>query len=149
MDISVVITEIERAIGGQLRLAGDDPDLEQAAEALLAALQPALRQAAIMLAEQAAAEMDAQLPEHEISVVLTAGEPGLLVRSTAESVAVSPEDLEARLTVRLPRALKGDLEVAAGELGDSVNTYVIKTLASKTRAVDHKAGRRFKGTIQT
>jgi hypothetical protein len=39
------------------------------------------------------------------------------------------------------------LEEVATESGDSVNTYVVKTLSSKTR--DRSAGRRFSGTIET
>jgi molybdopterin-guanine dinucleotide biosynthesis protein len=147
MDIEATIREIEGAVEAQLRLTGDDPVVAEAAEGLMAALEPAVRQAVARLAEQAAAEVSAQLPDHSVDVVIVEGEPSLVVRTVSETVTVSTDDLEARLTVRLPTELKQHLELAAGELGDSVNTYVVKTLTTKTKAKG--ASTRFRGTINT
>ena len=71
----------------------------------------------------------------------------LIVHDDAEPVTVDTEDLEARITLRLSETLKAVLEDAAGEAGDSVNTYVVKTLTSKAR--ERGTGRRFSGTIET
>lgn len=147
MDIDGVIRQIEGAVETQLRLAGEEAIVVEAAESLLVALEPAIRQAIGSLAEQAAAEVGAQLPDHRVDVVITEGEPSLIVRSTDETVTVSTEDLEARLTVRLPSELKRHLEEAAGELGDSVNTFVVKALTTKAKAAS--TATRFKGTITT
>jgi antitoxin component of MazEF toxin-antitoxin module len=147
MDIEAAIREIEGAVEAQLRLTGDDPVVNEAAEGLMAALEPALRQALARLAEQAAAEVAAQLPDHSIDVVVNQGEPSLVVRQVSEPVTVSTDDLEARLTVRLPSDLKQHLELAAGEIGDSVNTYVVKTLTSKAKR--RGSTTRFDGTIST
>ena len=147
MDIEAAIREIEGAVEGQLRLAGGDTVVTEAAETLMTVLHPALRQAISRLAEQAGAEVAAQLPDHSVEVVITEGEPSLVVRSVSEPVAVATDDLEARLTVRLPADLKQHLELAAGELGDSVNTYVVKTLTTKTKGRGGKT--RFTGTIRT
>ena len=54
MDISTVFTELEAAVHRQLELTADDPDVTEAAAALIAVLEPALRQAGTTLAEQAA-----------------------------------------------------------------------------------------------
>ena len=34
------------------------------------------------------------------------------------------------MTVRLPKALKDQLEAAAGSAGDSINSYVVKSLST-------------------
>lgn len=149
MDIESVVQQVRRIAEAQLRIAGDDPAIAAAGEAVLTALEPALRQAASALAEQAAAEVAAQLPENTVDVVLSEGQPTLVVRRTGESVTVNTEDLGARMTVRLPEDLKDDLELAASELGDSVNTFVVKALAGSAKALKRSSGSTFEGTIET
>jgi len=149
MDIESVVQQIRRIAEGQLGLAGDDPAIAAAGEAVLIALEPALRQAASTLSEQAAAEVAAQLPDHTVDVVLSDGQPTLVVRRTGDSVAINTEDLDARMTVRLPEDLKDDLEVAASELGDSVNMFVVKALAGSAKALKRSSRSTFEGTIET
>lgn len=149
MDIESVVQQVRRIAEAQLRIAGDDPAVAAAGEAVLIALEPALRQAASALAEQAAAEVAAQLPENTVDVVLSEGQPTLVVRRTGESVTVNTEDLGARMTVRLPEDLKDDLELAASELGDSVNTFVVKALAGSAKALKRSSRSTFEGTIET
>ena len=147
MNTDSVMAEIEAAVGAQLELAGDDPAVEVAASALLTALRPALRAAATELAEQAGAEVAAQLPGHEVAVILLDGEPTLQVRPDAPTSTFSTEDLEARLTLRLPPTLKTDLEDAAGDAGDSVNAYVIKALSGRSRSKRYR--KHTSGTLET
>lgn len=148
MDLHSATARFEAALTQQLALAGD-PAVETAGQALRATLGPATRQLAMELAEQAATEVTAQLPEHEVDVVIRDGEPALVVRAPAVAAAQPlDEDLEARITLRLPPSLKARLEESAGELGDSVNTFVLKTLAARaTRAT--LPGRHVRGTVQT
>jgi len=149
MDIDSLVHEVRRIAEGQLQVAGDDSALAEAGEVLLTALEPALRQAAFTLAEQAAAEVAAQLPDNTVDVVLSGGQPNLVVRRTEDSVAINTEDLDARMTVRLPEDLKDDLEVAASELGDSVNMFVVKALAGSAQALKRSSRSTFEGTIET
>ncbi|GMQ92970.1 MAG: hypothetical protein BMS9Abin12_0447 [Acidimicrobiia bacterium] len=149
MDIESVVQQVRRIAEGQLRIAGDDPAVAAAGEAVLIALEPALRQAASTLAEQAAAEVAAQLPDKTVDVVLSDGQPTLVVRRTGDSVAINTEDLDARMTVRLPEDLKDDLELAASALGDSVNTFVVKALAGSAQALKRSSRSTFEGTIET
>lgn len=150
VDIETVITEFEAALSQQIALAGDDPGVQAAGDAILAALYPAGRQLVLAVAEQAAEEVAAQLPDHQVDVVLSEGEPSLRMRSVEEpSAPFAPSDLEARLTLRLPQALKDAVEDAATTSGDSVNAYVVKTLGSKASKRDRRSGRRVQGTIQT
>lgn len=147
MDLTSVIAQIEAAVTAQLNLAGDDPAVEEAGEVILDALGPALRQSAIQLAEQAANEVAAQLVDTSIDVVISDGEPNLLVRSTEQPVAYTAEDLAARITLRLPEHLKAALEDAAGEVGESMNAYVVKRLSSSGGV--RRRGRRISGTFTT
>jgi uncharacterized protein (DUF1778 family) len=64
-------------------------------------------------------------------------------------VDVALDDLAARITVRLPEELKGELEAAAADLGDSMNTFVIRTLAGKTKGSKRSSRSTFEGTIET
>ena len=147
MDISAVVVEVEDALTGQLQLVGDDPAVVRAGEVMIGALQPAIERAALRLAQQAAEEVDAQLPDKAVTVRLQEGTPILTVEDSGTPITIGTDELEARITLRLSDKLKSVLEEMAGESGDSVNSYVLKTLTSKTR--DRTTGRRFSGTIET
>jgi hypothetical protein len=149
MDIESLTSQVNAVIAGQLALASNDPAVYAAGESILTALDPALRQMGTTLAEQAAVEVAAQLADHVIEVVLRDGEPYLVVRATEEPMTVSHDDLGARITVRLPEDLKGDLDDAASETGDSVNTFVVKAIAGKTKARSRHSRMKFEGTIET
>ena len=149
MDIESLTEQVKAVVAGQLALASEDPAVDAAGESILAALNPALKQMGTALAEQAAVEVGAQLTDHSIEVVLRDGEPYLVVRATDESVTISHDDLGARITVRLPEDLKGDLEIAASGTGDSVNTFVVKAIAGKTKARSRRSRTTFEGMIET
>lgn len=149
MDIEGFVDEVSAAIQAQLALGADDPMVTAAGEAVMAALGPALRQAGSALAEQAAAEVDAQLRDHTVDVVLVSGQPSLVVRPTTPPESVATDRLDARLTVRLPEELKGDLEEAAAALGDSMNTFVVKALSGQTKVTRRMSRSTFEGTIET
>ncbi len=149
MDIDSVVTEFQMIVHAQLALAGDDPSIEAAGEAILGSLEPALKQASSILAEQAAAEVGSQLPDHAVDVVLASGQPTLVVRSTRDAITVNTDNCAARITVRLPDDLKDDLEAAAADLGDSVNTFVVRALAGKAKESRRDTRSVFEGTLRT
>lgn len=149
MDIDTVIGQVNAMIYGQLRMAGDDPAVEAAGEAILTVVEPALRQAAMALAEQAAAEVGAQIPDRTVDVVLSDGQPNLIVRDTGEPITVNTDELDARMTVRLPDDLKDEIETAASDLGDSVNTFVVRALSATARQGKRSSRTTFQGTIET
>ena len=132
MHVQPVLNTLQAALAGQGGLASGDPSVEAAMAHLSEALGPALRMAAFELAQQAAAEVGAQLPDHSIEVVLVDGDPSLRVaesRTTSERPA--SEDFDARITLRLPPSLKELIEDAAGTKGDSVNGWVVDALAAR------------------
>lgn len=147
VDASIVTTEIERALNAQLRLAGEDSVVADAAEAILVGLEPAIERAVMRLAEQAAGEAEAQLPGRSVGVEIREGVPVLAIREAEGSITIDTDDLEARISLRLSEKLKGILEDAADESGDSMSTFVVKTLTSKAK--ERGTGRRYSGTIET
>jgi tRNA(Ser,Leu) C12 N-acetylase TAN1 len=141
-----VLTRLIAGINSQLALAGGDPDMDSAVQLLVEALAPAFRQAVLELAEQAAAEVSAQLPDRRVEVVLGDGEPHLRVVEEAANTELRSEDYEARLTLRLPPSLKELVEQAAELAGESVNSWVVESLSSRTRRAG-RGGRRVVGSF--
>ncbi len=133
MDLSAATTQLEAAVEHQAALAANDPAVGAAVEALTAAIGPAVHRLATELAEQAAAEVRAQLPDHDVEVVLVEGEPSLRVRPADLDDPIGAADAEARLTLRLPESLKHLIEEEADDLGDSINSWVVKALSSRAR----------------
>jgi hypothetical protein len=149
MDTSIAMTRLEAAVEQQVLISGGDTEIETMATALLATLEPVVHQIALDLAEQAAAEVSAQLSTHGIDVVLSEGEPSLRVRSLDDQTEVGSESLDARITLRLPPTLKDRLEVAADEVGESVNSWLVRTLASQATERGRRGSHRITGTIET
>jgi len=149
VDSKAALTRFEAAVTNQVALSGGDPAVEAAARALREALRPAARQLALELIEQAAAEVDAQLPYRGVEVVLRGGEPSLEVRSGEEGESrPAGEEYEARITLRLPPSLKTTIEQAARTVGESVNAYLVREL-SRSTARPERLGQRMKGTVRT
>ena len=149
VDSKAAIARFEAAVTGQAALAGGDPAVESAARALRDALGPATRQLALELAEQAAAEVDAQMSHGRVEVVLRGGEPALAVRA-GEPAEGRPagEEYEARITLRLPPSLKAAVEEAARSAGESVNSFLVRDL-SRLTARSGRVGKRMRGTLRT
>ena len=148
MDLDTTVAEFEATITTQARLGGEV--LDETAEALLAATRPAVERMAMRLAEQAAVEVSVQLPDASVEVVISDGEPTMAVRANPESETkrLSGDELEARLTLRLPSDLKSLVEDRAAEKGESVNSYVLHALMNATRRRGGSA-KRVKGTVTT
>lgn len=147
MYVDVIINELESSVSAQVELAADDSSVGAAANALLTVLRPAIERAAMSLAEQAAQEVGAQLPDHDVDVVVRDGEPSIRVGQSRSEKAVKSGDFDARLTLRLPDDLKAVVEEAALEAGNSVNSYVVDLL--NRRSHGRGRGRRYSGTIET
>lgn len=142
MNSTAAVAALEQAVNQQVMIGGGDPAVEAASRAVVSAIEPAMKQIALDFAQQAALEIDAQLPDHEVEVIFVDGEPALRVRSAeADGGEIAGGDYEARLTLRLPEVLKSLVEENAGQAGDSVNTWVVKQLSSKTRKRADRGGK--------
>lgn len=137
MQVQPIINAVQAALAGQGSLAGGDVAVEEALDHLVAALGPAIRQAAMDLAEQAACEVRAQLPDRSVDLVLADGDPSLRIADAAVAAEpASTEDLDARITLRVPPSLKSLIEQAADTAGASVNSWVLDALSRRARKTD-------------
>jgi hypothetical protein len=134
MQIQPVINAVQAALAAQGPLAGGDVAVEEALDHLIQALTPALRQAAMDLAEQAACEVRAQLPDRVVDLLLVDGDPSLRITESAATTApTTSEDLDARITLRVSPSLKVLIEDAAETAGASVNGWVLDALAKRAK----------------
>ncbi|MFO7549058.1 MAG: toxin-antitoxin system HicB family antitoxin [Acidimicrobiia bacterium] len=133
MQIDPIVNQVRAAVDQQVVLAAAGEEVEAAAGLLVSVLEPTLRQAVFDLAQQAAAEVSAQLGDRSVEVAVVEGDPVLRVTETTPPPVADDEDYEARITLRLPPSLKRLVEDAAGETGDSVNSWVVGTLTSRAR----------------
>lgn len=148
MHVQPIVNSLTATLTAQASLAGDDPGLEEAVAQVVDLLGPALRQAALELAEQAAGEVSAQLADRTIDVVLVDGDPALRVTDApSDDDSVGDEDFDARITLRLPPRLKQLIEDAADSSGESVNGFVVETLASRAKRASHRRGTRVRQTF--
>ena len=133
MQVGPVLNNLRAALRAQGSLA-DDPAVDEATSALVDAIGSALQMVAMEFAQQAADEVRAQLAGHSVDVLVVDGDPTLRVtEATAVADDRPAEDLDARITLRLPPTLKRLIEDAAVVDGDSVNTWVVDALAKRTK----------------
>lgn len=149
MHVRPVIESIRSAVTAHGLLAADEPAVEAAVTHLLDVLDPALRQAANDLAQQAAVEVQAQLPDRVVDVVLVDGEPMLRIGEARDEPGAdtTAEDFDARITLRLPPRLKTLIEDAAESSGDSVNAFVVDVLSKRARRQTASHGGRVNETF--
>lgn len=127
---------IETAVDNQVRVGA--PELAEVANELMLALRPALEQTLLGVVEEAAAEVSAQLVGQRVDVRLEGGKPTLVVVEERTGQVHDNEELEARVTLRLPNSLKSLIEESASSAGDSINGWVVDALRTR-------AGRRVPG----
>jgi len=151
MQLSHAVAGLEAAVETQLRVAGAETG--EMGALLMAALEPAIRQTLTDVVSMAAAEVSSQLPGQEVEVRVADGDPELVVVPDAAGSPppTPPRDAgadqdEARITLRLPSYLKDLIAEVASNEGDSVNTFVVDALRTKTRSKEGGATRH-KGTI--
>lgn len=147
MNVTAITTSLEARAEAQLRLVGDAA-VEDAGRAILEVLEPALRDAAFDLARQAADEVRAQLPDRSVEVVLDGDDPIIRIGAAEAAPTVEASDLDARITLRLPSALKDLIEGAATDDGDSVNAYIVKSLNTDVKATKKSGSNRVRGSYE-
>lgn len=135
MQLTQAAHRLETAVEAQLRLGG--PDLVAIGAELLEVLRPAVRQTLLEVAEMAAQEIGGQLVGQRVEVRLVDGDPELMVRPDDTAFPSPPpppapgEEVEARITLRIPGYLKELIAEAAEGAGDSVNSFVVDALRNK------------------
>jgi predicted HicB family RNase H-like nuclease len=106
-----------------------DEATARTAEALVAALEPAIGRRLQEALSEAALELSAQLKEGRVELRVAGRDPELVYIEEAPSGPVESEEAySARITLRLPESLKSRLEAAAAAAGVSVNTWLVQAL---------------------
>ena len=152
MDLTPLVDRLRRELLVAAEAGGDEA--RAVAERLTAPLESSIRLALLSALSAAAEEITTQLAPGSVDVRLRGEDLGFVLtpppvapddvpdagpdtRGDTLSSASAPADDDAataRITLRLPDALKARIEEAAGTAGTSVNTWLIRAL---TDAVDN------------
>lgn len=110
-----------------------DEQTAEAATRLTLTLQASVGLRLLDALSEAALELNEKLPNGHVEVRLTGQDPTLVyVADEPEApaaAAAGDEAYSARITLRLPEALKSSVEEAAAKEGVSVNTYIVRALS--------------------
>jgi hypothetical protein len=142
MDITPYVDSLRRDLVAAAEAGSDE--LKQAAERLTYALDPSARLALMEAISHAAAEITAELPEGSVDVRLVGRELDFVVEIAPPSAMPAPPpppappvpeeddgDL-ARITLRIPEAVKARAEEKAAAAGQSLNTWMVGVVRSAT-----------------
>ena len=144
MELSPHLAALRADLSAAAAVGGDD--VARAASLLGDAIEPALRLVLLDLLAEAATELSGQLPGAVVDLRLRGREPELVATVQAPP-APAPEPLTddgtARLTLRLPEALKTRAEQAAAGESLSVNSWLVRAVHA---ALDPKPSFPFLGT---
>ena len=146
METAKFVEKLERDLASVAALGGDA--VADAAERLTQALRGSAGLRLMEALWEAALEISAQLPDGHVEVRLVGPDPQLVYvpAEPAEAPTVGPEDaLTARITLRLPENLKRELEVAAGQVGVSLNAWLVRALTSSTAPPPRRTSNRLSG----
>lgn len=142
MDLTSYVDHLRRDLIAASEAGGDE--LKQAAERLAYALDPSARLALMEAISHAAAEITAELPEGSVDVRLVGREldfvvemapPSALPAPPPPAVPPVPEEDDgdlARITLRIPEAVKARAEEKAAAAGQSLNTWMVGVVRSAT-----------------
>ena len=142
MDITPYVDTLRRDLVAAAEAGSDE--LKQAAERLAYALDPSARLALMEAISHAAAEITAELPEGSVEVRLVGRELDFVVEIAPPSAMPAPppppappvleeEDGDlARITLRIPEAVKARAEEKAAAAGQSLNTWMVGLVRSAT-----------------
>ncbi len=145
MNIDPYIEKLRASLRAAAELGGDEG--RAAAERVGTALEPAARLAIMEAVTQAAAEISSELPSGAIGVRL-AGEglefqfnrgPESYPEPPAPPAADEDEALTARVTLRIPEAVKARIEEFAAAAGVSLNSWIVNALRQATQGTGFSA----------
>jgi hypothetical protein len=125
-----------------------DETTADAAGRLVISLQASVGLRLLDALSEAVLELNERLPSGHVEVRLAGQDPELVYVSDEPEAPAGPADeaYTARITLRLPEALKASVELAAGREGVSVNTWIVRALSrTSTAAPAAQSGNRLTG----
>lgn len=115
----------------EIAAVGDD-NVSNAARRLTQAIRASAGMRLLETLGDVALELSAQLPAGHVEVRVTGQDPQLVFveeEQPAPAASAADDSAAARITLRLPEALKGTVEAAAAREGVSVNTWIVRALS--------------------
>lgn len=125
-----------------------DETTADAAGRLVISLQASFGLRLLDALSEAVLELNDKLPNGHIEVRLAGQDPEFVYVSEEPEAPAAPADeaYTARITLRLPEAIKAAVEVAATREGVSVNTWIVRAISrSSTAAPAAQSGNRLTG----
>jgi hypothetical protein len=125
-----------------------DPQAAETVQRISAVLDSSLRLRPLEAVTAAANELTSQLPGGHVEVRLAGQDPSLayVEEAPAPGPSVGGEDaFTARITLRLPDALKASVEFAASRDGVSVNAWIVQALSRSIDPRPHRGPKRITG----
>lgn len=139
MDIERHVQAIQADLAASAAL-GDEAAVA-AGDRLMAAVGSALQLRLLDVLTEASLALNDQLSAGHVEVRLAGRDPELVFIEDRAAEPESPptpgDDLSARITLRLPEALKAQIEAVASGEGVSTNAWIVRALA---RAVEPRRG---------
>jgi hypothetical protein len=159
MDLHPYVDKLRRDLAVAAEAGGEDA--RALAERLTAPLESSTRLLLLDALSAAADEITRELAPGSVELRLRSGDPEFVVAGTAppadEPAAPAPppetdEAATARINLRLPEALKADVEQAAARERLSVNAWLIRAVAAavgeRPRQRGGRVGQSYKGWVQ-
>ena len=128
--------------------AVSDPQTGETVQRISAALESSFRLRLLEAVTAAAHELTSQLSGGHVEVRLAGQDPALVFVEDAPTPgpSVGGEDaFTARITLRLPEALKASVEFAASRDGISVNAWIVQALSRSIDPRPHRGPKRLTG----
>jgi hypothetical protein len=135
MQLSPIVEGVSDDLRRAAAVGGDET--RRVAEVLIASLEPSIRLRVLDALHEAARELSESAPGIEVDVRLEGRDPVLSLSADApaqvdidaDRLADFVDDELARLTLRLPEGLKGQVERVASRAGASINSWIVTALA--------------------
>lgn len=144
MDLTRYVEELQHQLAVAAAAGGDEA--RELAERLTAPLESAVRLVLLEALSSAANEITAELAPGSVDVRLQGRDPEIVVtpppapvpreepgspEEPRRAVVLDPDDVStSRTTLRLPDQLKAQVETAAAGEGVSVNTWLVRAVAT-------------------
>jgi hypothetical protein len=125
-----------------------DPQASETFQRIAAALESSLRLRLLEAVTAVAHELTSQMPNGHVEVRLAGQDPSLVFVEEAPAAGPSvgaEEAFTARITLRLPDALKASIEFAASRDGVSVNAWIVQALSRSIDPRPHRGPKRLTG----
>jgi HicB-like protein involved in pilus formation len=164
MDLTPFVEQLRRELA--LAAAPGGEEAQALAERLAAPLESSVRLALLSALSLAAEEITAQVAPGSVDVRLRGSDIGFAVTPPPAPEAHEPPTADAepapdveegetvRMTLRLPEPLKARVDEAAARLGVSVNTWLVRAVATAVEpgprpSAEPRRGRRSPGSSFT